>query len=186
MARREHLARRLARADPAGERRVIDLKRLRDDPEYRRGIERKRVAPGLVDDVVADDERARGLRTQVEEMRAHQNAASKAIGQAPPDERAAKIAAAGELKSELATLETRLAEVDDELRQRALLLPNPADVSVPDGGEDDGEVLRVVGEPGPAPTLDHAAFGEAMGFVDAAHGSEVSGSRFAYLTNEAV
>jgi seryl-tRNA synthetase len=165
---------------------VIDLKRLRDDSEYRRGIERKRVAARLIEEVLADDERARGLRTQVEEMRARQNAASKEIGQAAQDERAAKIAAAGELKSELTALEARLAEVDDGLRQRALLLPNPADASVPDGGEDDGEVLRVVGEPGPAPTLDHATFGEAMGFVDAARGSEVSGSRFAYLMNEAV
>jgi len=31
---------------------VIDLKRLRDEPEYRRGIERKRVREGLIDDVL--------------------------------------------------------------------------------------------------------------------------------------
>jgi seryl-tRNA synthetase len=165
---------------------VIDLKRLRDEPTYRRGVDRKRVAAGLVDEVLADDERARELRTRVEELRARQNAASKEIGQAAPDERAAKIAAAGELKAELTALEADLAQAEDMLRQRALALPNPADASVPDGGEDDGEVVRTVGEPGPAPPLDHAAFGEAIGFVDSAHGSEVSGSRFAYLTNEAV
>jgi len=165
---------------------VIDLKRLRDEPGYRRGIERKRVAAGLVDEVLADDERARELRTRVEELRARQNAASKEIGQAAPDERAAKIAAAGELKAELTALEADLAQAEDALRQRALALPNPADASVPEGGEDEGEVVRTVGEPGAAPALDHAAFGEAIGFVDSAHGSEVSGSRFAYLTNEAV
>jgi hypothetical protein len=32
---------------------VIDLKRLRDDPEYRRGIERKRVRADLVEEVLA-------------------------------------------------------------------------------------------------------------------------------------
>ena len=165
---------------------MIDLKRLRDEPGYRRGIERKRVAAGLVDQVLADDERARELRTRVEELRARQNAASKEIGQAAPDERAAKIAAAGELKAELTALEADLAQAEDALRQRALALPNPADASVPEGGEDEGEVVRTVGEPGAAPALDHAAFGEAIGFVDSAHGSEVSGSRFAYLTNEAV
>jgi seryl-tRNA synthetase len=165
---------------------VIDLKRLRDDPEYRRGIERKRVAPGLLEAVLTHDERARGLRTHVEELRARQNAASKEIGQAAPDERAAKIAAAGALKSELSELEAELAQADDALREHALVLPNPADASVPDGGEDDGEVVRTIGEPGLAPALDHAAFGESIGFVDATRGSEVSGSRFAYLTNEAV
>jgi seryl-tRNA synthetase len=165
---------------------LIDLKRLRDEPEYRRGIERKRVAPGLVDDVLTDDERARGLRSRVEELRARQNAASKEIGRAAPDERAAKIEAAGELKAELAALEAELVQAEDTLREDALALPNPADASVPDGGEDDGEVVRTVGEPGAAPLLDHAAFGESIGFVDAGRGSAVSGSRFAYLTNEAV
>jgi seryl-tRNA synthetase len=165
---------------------LIDLKRLRDEPEYRRGIERKRVEPGVVDEVLTDDEHARGLRTHVEDLRARQNAASKEIGKAAPDERAAKIAAAGELKGELTALEAELARSEDALRQRALALPNPADASVPDGGEDDGEVVRTVGEPGATPSLDHAAFGESIGFVDGVHGSEVSGSRFAYLTNEAV
>jgi seryl-tRNA synthetase len=166
---------------------VIDLKRLRDEPEYRRGIERKRVRAGLVDEVLAADDVARDLRRRVEELRARQNAASKEIGQASPDERPAKIAAAGALKDELQALESELSIADTELRSLALDVPNPADPSVPDGGEDDAEVVKVVGSPGSgAPPLDHAAFAETMRFVDAEHGAEVSGSRFAYLTNEAV
>ena len=72
------------------------------------------------------------------------------------------------------------------MRTLALQVPNPADPDVPDGGEDEGDVVRTVGEPGPAPARDHAAFGEAMGFVDAEHGAEVGGSRFAYVLREAV
>ena len=165
---------------------MIDLKRLRDDPEYRRGIERKRVAAGLVDEVLAADASVRDLRREVEELRARQNAASREIGKAPADERPAKIAAAGELKEELGTLERQLSDAEDALRSRALELPNPADASVPDGGEDDAEVVRVVGNARDAPGLDHAAFGEAMRFVDSEHGAEASGSRFAYVMNEAV
>jgi seryl-tRNA synthetase len=165
---------------------VIDLKRLRDDPEYRRGIERKRVAAGLVDEVLAADASVRELRREVEELRARQNAASREIGKAPADERPAKIAAAAELKEGLGTLERQLSDAEDALRSRALELPNPADASVPDGGEDDAEVVRVVGNTRDAPGLDHAAFGEAMRFVDAEHGAEASGSRFAYVMNEAV
>ncbi len=41
---------------------MIDLKRLRDEPEYRRGIERKRVRAGLIDEVLAADDAHRALR----------------------------------------------------------------------------------------------------------------------------
>ena len=165
---------------------MIDLKRLRDEPAYRTGIERKRVRAGLLDEVLAADARHRSLLTDVEELRARQNAASKEIGQATPDERTAKIAAAGELKEVLAAREAELAPVEAELRALALGVPNPADASVPDGGEDEGDVLRTIGDAGPAPALDHAAFAEAMGFVDTDRGAEVGGSRFAYVMREAV
>jgi len=165
---------------------VIDLKRLRDEPAYRTGIERKRVRAGLIDELLAADDARRALLTEVEELRARQNAASKEIGQASPDDRPAKIAAAGALKEELAAREPDLAAADAAVRTLALAVPNPADADVPDGGEDEGDVLRTVGEPGPAPAQDHATFGEAMGFVDAERGAEVGGSRFAYVLREAV
>ena len=78
-----------------------------------------------------------------------------------------------------------LAAADAELRELALQLPNPAAASVPDGGEDDGEVMKVVGAELPAPPLDHAAFADNIGFVDSEHAAEASGSRFAYLMREA-
>ncbi|MGZ6996821.1 MAG: serine--tRNA ligase [Acidimicrobiia bacterium] len=165
---------------------MIDLKRLREDPDYRAGIERKRVRPGLIDDVLAADDARRALLTEVEELRARQNAASKEIGQAAPDERPAKIAAAGALKEQLAAREPDLTTAEATVRELALAVPNPADASVPDGGEDDGEVLRVVGPETQVPALDHAAFAEAMGFVDTERGAEVGGSRFAYVMREAV
>ncbi|MGZ6910161.1 MAG: serine--tRNA ligase [Acidimicrobiia bacterium] len=165
---------------------MIDLKRLREDPDYRAGIERKRVRPGLIDDVLAADDARRALLTEVEELRARQNAASKEIGQAAPDERPAKIAAAGALKEQLAAREPDLATAEATVRELALAVPNPADASVPDGGEDDGEVLRVVGPETQVPALDHAAFAEAMGFVDTERGAEVGGSRFAYVMRVAV
>jgi seryl-tRNA synthetase len=164
---------------------VIDLRRLRDDAEYRAGVERKRVRAGLVDEVLAADEERRRVQSEVQELRARQNAASKEIGKASPDERPAKIAAATELKEAVAAAEPRLTEVEARLRQLALQVPNPADPRVPEGGEDEGEVLREVGEVGPAPALDHAAFGAALGLVDTEHAAEVSGSRFAYLMREA-
>jgi seryl-tRNA synthetase len=164
---------------------VIDLRRLRDEPEYRRGIERKRVREGLIELVLRADEARRALISEVDGLRARQNAASKEIGAAAKDERPAKIEAAAQLKHELTAMERALQAAEDELRELALQVPNPADPSVPDGGEDEGEVLKTVGATGEAPALDHAAFSEAIGFVDAPHAAEASGSRFAYIMREA-
>jgi seryl-tRNA synthetase len=164
---------------------VIDLKRLRDDAEYRTGVLRKGCTNEFVHEVLEAFSNRQGMRADIEGLRARQNAASKAIGRAPAGERDAKIAAASALKNELAAKEPLLAEADARLRERGLELPNPADTSVPDGGEDDNVVLRVVGEPPGAPELDHAEFGARIGFVETEQAVEMSGSRFAYLIREA-
>jgi seryl-tRNA synthetase len=165
---------------------VIDLRRLREEPAYRAGIERKRVRPGLLDEVIAADDARRALLAEVERLRARQNAASKEIGAASPEERPARIEAAQALKQELAALEPELAAAEARVRELVLAIPNPADPSVPDGGEDDAEVVRAVGDTTAAPPLDHADFAAAMGFVDAEAAAAASGSRFAYLLREAV
>jgi len=119
-------------------------------------------------------------------LRAEANTRSREISRADPGEREAKVAAAKSIKDELKAAEDELAVLDRRLRELALTVPNPADAVVPDGGEDDGAVLRTVGATGPAPARDHAEFAAAMGFVETEHAVEISGSRFASLTGEAV
>jgi seryl-tRNA synthetase len=164
---------------------VIDLKRLRDEPEYRRGVERKRVRAGLIDEVLDAYTTESALLQETEQLRAEQNKASKEIGKAAPDERQAKIEAAAAMKTDLQAKEEALAAAEAQLRELALQVPNPAAVDVPDGGEDDGVALETVGDETPAPELDHAAFAEAIGFVETAAAAEASGSRFAYIMREA-
>ena len=137
--------------------------------------------------MLAADDARRALLGEVEELRARQNAASKEIGRAAPDERPAKIAAAAALKDELAAKEPELAEADARLRELALQVPNPADESVPDGGEDDSEVTvreSATGRPRRRSTTPSSA--SASGFVETKQAVEMSGSRFAYLMREAV
>jgi len=165
---------------------MIDLKRLRGEVGYRAGVERKRVRGGLLDELVTADDARRALLTEVEALRARQNAASKEIGNALPEERPAKIEAAAALKAELVDIGPALADAEARVGALVLQIPNPAHESVPDGGEDEGEVLRVVGEAGSPPVLDHAELGEQMGFVETARAAQTSGSRFAYLMREAV
>jgi seryl-tRNA synthetase len=164
---------------------VIDLKRLRDEPEYRRGVERKRVRDGLIDDVLDAYATESALLKETEHLRAEQNKASKEIGKAAPDERQAKIEAAAATKADLQAKEDALAAAEARLRELALLVPNPAAAGVPDGGEDDAVALKAIGNETAPPELDHAAFAEAIGFVETAAAAEASGSRFAYIMREA-
>ena len=165
---------------------MIDLKALRDDAAYRSGIERKRVAPGLIDEVLGLDAEQRAQQQAVEGLRARQKTLSKEIGKAAPEQRDARKDEAAALKRDLKRSEDELAVFDGRLRDLVLRVPNPADPSVPDGGEDDGEVLRVVGDTPPPPPLDHAAFADSMGFVETRQAAETSGSRFASLQRETV
>ena len=165
---------------------MIDLRALRDDPAIRLAIERKRVSPELIDEVLALDREHRDLQQAVEQMRARQKAASKAVSGADPDDRAGLVAQASELKQELQVGEGALNEITARLNDLALQIPSPADASVPDGGEDDGEVLRTVGDTPPPPPMDHGQFGSALGFIETDHAVGASGARFASLMREAV
>jgi seryl-tRNA synthetase len=165
---------------------MIDVRRLRDDPAYRQGALRKGADQAAIDAVLAADDRHRALLQEVEALRGRQNAASKEIGQASKDERPAKIEAAGILKAELTAKEPELTAATEALRELVLDIPNPAHESVPSGGEDDFEIVRVVGAETPPPPLDHADLGERMGFVDSTRAVRMSGSRFTYLMREAV
>ncbi len=140
----------------------------------------------MLDRLLALDADRRERQTAVESLRAESNAASKEIGRSDPDDRPAKIEAAGMLKERLNEAEAAFEAVRDELDRLVLDVPNPAHPSVPSGGEEDFELLETVGDTIDAPAMDHAEFGEAMGLVDSERGARNSGSRFAYLRGGAV
>ena len=165
---------------------MIDLRRLRDDPAYRAGVEKKDVEAEQIDAVLDADERRRSAMHKAEEARAAQNAASKEIGRAEPSERESKIAEASRLKSELEALEALEESATKELEELALKIPNPAHETVPVGGEDAFSTEKEVGEQTPPPPHDHAELGELLGLVDSERAVKNSGSRFAYLMGPAV
>ena len=165
---------------------MIDLRRLRNDDDYRDGVRRKGVDADLVAQALAaESERAAALAA-TEELRARSNAASKEIGRSRPEDRPGRIADAQRLKEELQAAEARLAEAQSAVDRLVLQIPNPAHPSVPDGDEDDYRVEVVQGPTGPPPLRDHAELGELMGLVDTERAVRMSGSRFAYLLGDAV
>lgn len=165
---------------------MIDLRRLRGDAGYRDGAIKKGADVGLIDAVLGADERRRAAMHDAEEARAAQNAASKEIGRAHPDERESKIAEASRLKTELEKLEAAENIASTEVEELALQIPNPAHDSVPPGGEENFVTEREVGDRTSPPPYDHAELGELLGMVDSDRAVRNSGSRFAYLMGPAV
>ena len=165
---------------------MIDLRKLREDTDYRSGIIHKGVDDRTLDEVLDLDTTCRALQAEVEQLRSDQNRASKDIGKASPEEREEKINSAAKIKAELQKVEKRFVEASDDLRDIAITIPNPANPRCPAGGEDDYEVIEVVGEQNKPPPMDHAEYGQHMGWVEKEKAAENMGSRFAYLTGEAV
>ena len=165
---------------------MIDLRRLREEPAYRSGAEKKGVEPSLIDATLDADERRRAAMHDAEEARAAQNAASKEIGRAEPTERESKIAEASRLKVELEKLEAVEAAAVEEMEELAFQIPNPAHESVPAGDEGDFVTEKEVGEQTAPRQHDHAELGELLGLVDSERAVRNSGSRFAYLMGPAV
>ena len=126
---------------------MIDLKVLRDNPEFVRASYDRR---GGVDDSIASfelDARHRELLGEVERLRAEHNRANKAIGKTSPEERASAIADAKEIGEKADALTPELERVRAELDESAAHLPNLPHESVPDGlTEKDNVVERTVGE----------------------------------------
>ncbi len=163
---------------------MLDLKAIREDPErFRAGLARRGVAD-LLEKVIALDGERRGLTVRVDELRAEQNRASKAIGAAEGDDRARLIEEVRNVSEDLSGLEPQLQAVSDELEALMADVPNLPDASAPDGFTDDDNVeLKVVGEP-PSfgfPHRDHVELGELLGVIDIERAARASGSRFAYL-----
>jgi seryl-tRNA synthetase len=168
---------------------VLDIRAVREDPErFRRALARRNLGES-VDELLAADERRRQLTARVEELRAEQNRASKAIGKAQGDEKRALIDDVAKVSAELKELEPELAEAESVLADLLARVPNLPDGSAPDGFTDEDAVeIRRHLEPqefGFTPR-DHVELGQLLGVLDTERGARTSGSRFVYLLGDLV
>ncbi|MGH2528696.1 MAG: serine--tRNA ligase [Actinomycetota bacterium] len=168
---------------------MLDIKAVRENPElFRTGLARRGMGEA-VDELLQLDEGRRELTAKVEELRAEQNRASKAIGKVQGDERARLIEEVSKVSAQIEGLEPQLEEAETLLQNALARVPNVPDASCPDGFTDEDAVeVRRRGEP-PRFSFeprDHAALGEALGMLDTERGARTSGSRFVYLLGDIV
>jgi seryl-tRNA synthetase len=169
---------------------MIDLRLLRDDPDFARAAQRRRGAPPeLVDDILRADEVRRSSISSFERLRAEQKELGRQVASASGAEKEQLLGRVRDVAADVKRAEAAQAEAEETFDAAMRQLPNLASPEAPAGGEDDYVVLEHVGQPrnfeaeGFEP-LDHLELGRRLGLFDVERGAKVSGARFYYLTGE--
>ena len=166
---------------------MFDITIIREQPELvRQALRNRQLDPEVVDQVLDLDIKRRALLTEVEAMKAERNRVSKEIGKSKDAvERQAKIEAMRQVGDQIADLDVRANQVDNDLHKLVSGIPNLPDPSTPYGKDDhDNVVLRVVREPRsydftPIP---HWDLGPKLGILNFDQGVKLTGSRFYVLS----
>jgi len=150
------------------------------DPEKFKDIQvalKRRGFKGDLSKLAKLEEKRLEIIPKLDELRAQANKLAKAKD----------IEGGKKIKDKLKKLELEYKVVVDDLSLLSAEVPNIPDPEVPDGGEDNGKVLKSVGEkPKISNPKDHVELGTALNILDMERGAKVSGSRFYYLKNQAV
>ncbi|MDQ2689052.1 MAG: serine--tRNA ligase, partial [Chloroflexota bacterium] len=162
----------------------------------RRAAADKGEDPAVVDRAVELDERRRVLVAEGDVLKAERNEASRRIGEeirsgADPNgpQVAAHRDASKRVSDRIAAIDRELDQVQAELDEAMLRIPNPADPDVPVGGEEANVTVREVGERlahlddsdpeyGPWERRPHWEIAEQLGLIDLVRGAKVTGSGF--------
>ena len=173
---------------------MIDLKFLRENPEVVKQNIRNKFQDHklpLVDEVIALDTERRATQQAADDLKAKRNSISKQIGalmgqgkKAEAEEIKKEVAAFGD---ELAELEKKQAELEEEVKKRMMVIPNIIDPSVPIG-KDDSENVEVqrFGEP-VVPDFEipyHTDIMEKLHGIDLDAARRVAGNGFYYLMGD--
>ena len=184
---------------------MLSLQTIRERADEVRTTTAQRGTDAPVDRILALDAERSPLLTEVETMRADRNRAGKAIGAAKdPDERQRLIDEQRAVADKLDDLEARLAQIDTDLNQRLLEVPNLLHEDVPIGPEA-ANLVVLHGDPAagteerletPIPIADwpdpedepglkpHWELGEQLGIIDFERGVKLSGANFYLLTGD--
>ncbi|MCH2476443.1 MAG: serine--tRNA ligase [Gammaproteobacteria bacterium] len=165
---------------------MIDPKLIRHETQIVLDSLSKRKNDFELDDYLLAEEASRKIQTEVENLRSTKNKLTKKIGSSQLDEKAkGKIVdEVHEINESLKDSEAKLEGLSVEVRDLSLQLPNILHESVPEGDdENDNVVIRERGEirEFSFEPKDHTQLGEESGRIDFQSASKISGSRFAVI-----
>ena len=162
---------------------MLDIKYLRQNIDFVAGKLRERGQEIHLERFIALDEKRRDIIGEVEALRSERNNVSKMIGERKKNRQDATeiIERMGEVSNRIKELDESQKQVDEEIRQILMTLPNVPHESVVCGkGAEDNPVIRVWGEKPqfsftPRP---HWEIGEGLNILDFARGAKITGARF--------
>ncbi len=167
---------------------MLDLKLLRDNPEFvKAGIAKKNTNVNI-DQILSIDARRRDIIREVDALKAMRNKASEEIAKMkkagqPADD---AIAAMRKVGDDIAAKDAELRTVEDEMTSALKWIPNIPHESVPVGDESHNVVVREWGEiPKPSfKVLPHWEIGTKLGILDLEAAAKLSGSGFYVLKGQ--
>jgi len=136
-----------------------------------------------------DDARKNAI-AEIEALRLKRNKQSEEIGKLKREGKEPSPDLLSEINEEREMIQEKergLLMVENQIEDFILMVPNIPDETVPVGkNENDNKIVRFIGEPAKLPfkPKHHWEIGEALGILDFAAASKISGSRFAVLKNE--
>jgi seryl-tRNA synthetase len=165
---------------------MLDIKLIREQTELvKNALVSRHMETGIIDEVIALDEKRRALILDVESKKAERNSVSKEIGRMKDKaEKEAMIASMRALGDQIDSLDEELKGIESNLYFQLATIPNIPNPDVPVGIDDkDNVVIRTVGEKksfdfDPKP---HWDLGPELGIIDFEAGVKLSGSRFYVL-----
>jgi seryl-tRNA synthetase len=173
---------------------MIDINLIRNQPDLVRENIKKKFQDAklpLVDEVIDLDLRYRAAIQQADALRSKRKTISKQIGaligQGKQDEAEAVKSEVNAIIAELADLEAMEGQLQEQIRERMLLIPQIIDPSVPLGPNDTHNVeIERFGEP-VVPDFEipyHVEIMERLRGIDLDAARKVSGNGFYYLTGD--
>lgn len=128
--------------------------------------------------LLALDDQRREILQEVDELRRKRNEISSKMGKGKPD--SDTLAAAKEIKTQLAAAEPRLDQIEKELKEDLKSVPNIIFEDVPLGGEECSVEVKTWGEH-KTNGVDHLDYAVSRDWVDFERGAKVAGAKFYYL-----
>lgn len=162
---------------------MLDIKILRQEPERIKDALKKRNNPLDIEPAIELDKQRRAILTEVEQKKAKQNEISKKIPQMKKagENTDSIFAEMKELSNEIKADDDKVREIDEQLRDFMLKIPNIPNPEVPVGSDDSENVeIRKFGTPREFDfeAKAHWDIGTDLDILDFERGTKVAGTRF--------
>lgn len=173
---------------------MLHIRFIRENADLiRKNLERRRDVAKLKDfeRLLEIDDKVRGLKKEIQDLRTQRNALSREVGQlkkqGKDDSKIVKRAST--VNKRIAEVEQETASLEEELKGIQMRIPNILHESVPYGiSDEDNEVVKEWGGK-PEFTFEvhsHVDLLESLNIGDIPNAAKIAGSRFYYLKNELV